>query len=372
MMATAQTITIFLSGDLMTGRGIDQILPHPVNPRIWERWAKSALRYVELAESANGPIPRPVDFSYIWGDALAEFERLRPDLRIVNLETSITRSENHFAKGINYRMSPDNVACLTAGGIDCCVLANNHVLDWGLEGLSETLQTLEKVAVRAVGAGNDIAQAQAPGILDVGAKGRVVVLAFGSSTSGIPLDWAASESRGGVNLLPDLSGGTVRRIADQVGSIKEAADIVVASIHWGGNWGYEIPEEQIEFAHGLIDQAEVDVVYGHSSHHAKAVEVYSGKLVLYGCGDLLNDYEGIRGYEEFRDDLALLYFARLDPANGRLSGLSISPLQISRFQLRRASKADAEWLRGVLDREGQRFGTRVELADDDTLMLQWG
>jgi poly-gamma-glutamate synthesis protein (capsule biosynthesis protein) len=368
---TAQAISISLSGDLMTGRGIDQILPHPVIPRLWERWAKSALRYVELAETANGPIPRPVDFPYIWGDALAEFERLRPDLRIVNLETSITRSENHFAKGINYRMSPENVPCLTAAGIDCCVLANNYVLDWGLEGLGETLRTLEKVAVRAVGAGDDIAQAAAPAILNVDARGRVIILAFGSPTSGIPLDWAASESRGGINLLPDLSGGTVRRIAGQVGSVKKAGDIVIASIHWGGNWGYEIAEEQIAFAHGLIDQAGVDVVYGHSSHHAKAVEVYGGKLILYGCGDLLNDYEGIRGYEKFRDDLALLYFARLDPADGRLTGLSMSPLQIRKFQLRRAAKADAQWLRDLLDREGKRFGTRVELADDYTLRLQW-
>jgi poly-gamma-glutamate synthesis protein (capsule biosynthesis protein) len=368
---TARTITISLSGDLMTGRGIDQILPHPVDPRLWERWAKSALRYVELAETGHGPISRPVDFTYIWGDALAAFERLRPDLRIVNLETSVTRSENHLAKGINYRMSPDNVACLTAAGIDCCILANNHVLDWGPEGLSETLATLEKTSIRTVGAGADIAHAQAPVILEVGARGRVMVLAFGSPTSGIPLDWAASERRGGINLVPELSGKAVRRIADQVRSVKKVGDIVVASIHWGGNWGYEIPEEQIEFAHGLIDKAGVDVVYGHSSHHPKAVEVYDGKLVLYGCGDLLNDYEGIRGYEEFRDDLSLLYFARLDPADGRLAGLSMSPFQIRKFQLRRVAKADAQWLRDLLNREGKRFGTAVELADDHTLRLHW-
>ena len=368
---TARTITISLCGDLMTGRGIDQILPHPVEPRLWERWAKSALRYVELAEAAHGPIPRPVDFAYIWGDALAEFARRRPDLRLVNLETSITRSENHLAKGINYRMAPENVACLTAAGIDCCILANNHVLDWGPEGLGETLQTLEKAGVQAVGAGADIARAQAPAILDVGARGRVIVLAFGSPTSGIPLDWAAGESRAGINLLPELSGSAVRRIADRVGSVKQAGDTVVVSIHWGGNWGYEIPEEQIEFAHGLIDRAGVDVVYGHSSHHPKAIEVYGGKLVLYGCGDLLNDYEGIGGYEVFRDDLSLLYFAGLDPGDGRLAGLSMIPFQIRKFQLRRAAPADVRWLRDLLDREGKRFGTGVELADDQSLRLCW-
>ena len=77
----------------MTGRAIDQVLPYPGNPRICEPYAKSALTYVELAEKAHGPIPKPVSFAYIWGDALPEFRRRSPDLRIVNLETSITVSE---------------------------------------------------------------------------------------------------------------------------------------------------------------------------------------------------------------------------------------------------------------------------------------
>ena len=69
--------------------------------------------------------------------ALDEFTHMRPDARIINLETSITRSEDYAPKGINYRMSPENADCLRAAGIDCCVLANNHVLDWGRRGLLE-------------------------------------------------------------------------------------------------------------------------------------------------------------------------------------------------------------------------------------------
>jgi poly-gamma-glutamate synthesis protein (capsule biosynthesis protein) len=72
--------TLFLCGDVMLGRGIDQILPHPGDPRLYESYVKSAATYVELAERRNGPIPKPVDFEYVWGDVLAELQRVRPVL----------------------------------------------------------------------------------------------------------------------------------------------------------------------------------------------------------------------------------------------------------------------------------------------------
>ena len=113
----------------------------------------SALGYVQLAEEVNGPIARPMDASYIWGDALEEFQRIKPQARIINLETAVTRSDDRDPKGINYRMHPANISCLTAAGIDCCALANNHVLDWGSAGLTETLETLHQAGVKTAGAG---------------------------------------------------------------------------------------------------------------------------------------------------------------------------------------------------------------------------
>ncbi len=84
-------ITLFLCGDVMTGRGIDQVLPRPSDPRLYESYAKNATRYVELAQTVNGPFPKRVDFSYPWGDALQELEHLMPDVRLINLETAITK-----------------------------------------------------------------------------------------------------------------------------------------------------------------------------------------------------------------------------------------------------------------------------------------
>ncbi len=366
-----ELITLFLCGDVMTGRGVDQVLPHPGNPRICEPYVSSALEYVELAETANGAIPSPVNFSYVWGDALSELERARPDVRIINLETSVTRSEDCTDKGISYRMSPANVPCITAAKIDCCVLANNHVLDWGQAGLVETLEALGKAGLKSVGAGRNIREARAPAIMEVSGKGRVIVFGFGSETSGIPRSWAAAAGKPGVNLLPDFSRRTVDQIARRVAQVKRPGDIVVASIHWGSNWGYEIPRRQTAFGRALIDEAGVDIIHGHSSHHAKGIEVYRGKPILYGCGDFLDDYEGITGYEAFRDDLVLMYFLSVAPSSGELVRLRMTPLQIKNFKLNRASKEDATWLRDVLNREGDGLGTRVELGEDNTLTLGW-
>lgn len=256
----------------------------------------SALRYVELAEEVNGPIPRPVGFAYVWGDALAELERVAPDVRIINLETAVTKSDDCWHnKGINYRMHPENIPCITAAKIDCCVLANNHVLDWGYEGLAETLATLKKVQTKAAGAEHSVEEAEASSVLEVAGKGRVIVFSLGTKTSGIPQAWAASAERSGVNLLPNLSGRTVRHIADRVRAVKKTRDIVVASIHWGDNWGYQIPREQTWFAHQLIDEAGVDVVHGHSSHQAKGIEVYIDPLLrLRGFSERLRGYRRLR------------------------------------------------------------------------------
>ena len=127
----------------MCGRGIDQVMAHPCSSEIYEEYVRSAERYVLLAEQANGPISRRNGPSYVWGAALGEFERMQPDARIINLETAVTRSNDRANKGINYRMSPENAECLAAAKIDCCVLANNHVLDWGRAGLLETLTVLQ-------------------------------------------------------------------------------------------------------------------------------------------------------------------------------------------------------------------------------------
>ncbi|RKG71643.1 CapA family protein [Corallococcus sp. CA054B] len=367
-------VSLFLCGDVMTGRGIDQVLPHPAPPGIHEAYVRDARDYVALAEERNGPIRKPVGFGDIWGDALAALEQAAPDVRIINLETSITTSEQWWPdKGIHYRMHPENAAGLTAARISCCAMANNHVLDWGYPGLSQTLTTLHRLGIATSGMGEDLEEAQQPALLSLGAGRRVVVFSCGDVSSGIPPSWAAGRDRPGVDLLPDLSPTTARHLGKRVAALKREGDVVIASIHWGENWGYTVPRAQRDFAHALIDEAGVDVVHGHSSHHPRGVEVHQEKLILYGCGDFLNDYEGIHGHADYRPDLALMYLASVDPTNGQLVSLRMHPMQLRQLRPHYAYRRDAEWLCGVMDRETRRLSSRTRLGLDgeSALVLQW-
>jgi poly-gamma-glutamate synthesis protein (capsule biosynthesis protein) len=171
-----------------------------------------------------------------------------------------------------------------------------------------------------------------------------------------------------VALLPDLADSTADGLAARLREGALPGDIRVVSLHWGGNWGYEVPGEHRRFAHRLVDGG-IHVVHGHSSHHPRPVEVYRGCLVLYGCGDLVNDYEGISGYEEFRDDLRLLYLARLEAGTGRLLSLRMVPLHARRLSLERAGSADTQWLARVLDDTGRVLGTRVRSGAEGELVV---
>jgi len=249
-------------------------------------------------------------------------------------------------------------------------LANNHVLDWGYDGLSETLKTLDAAGIAHAGAGNDAEEAMLPAVLDTAGDGRLLLFSFGSRTSGIPEDWNATSICPGVNLLDDFSEATAARTADQMRAYQQPGDLIIASIHWGSNWGYEIPRDQIMFAHRLIEEG-IAIVHGHSSHHVKAIEVSKGRLILYGCGDFLTDYEGISGYEMFRGDLALMYLIEIDSHSGELITARLAPMRTRQFRLGHASTADAQWLCKLLSELGAPFSTGARFEKDNSFTLEW-
>ena len=365
------SVTLFLCGDVMLGRGIDQILPHSVSPKLFESYVKDARDYVRLAEIKNGPIAKPVTFSYIWGDALKIWKNMAPDAKIINLETSITTHNKPWAgKGINYRMHPKNVEVLKTAGIDFCSLANNHTLDWERAGLTETINTLKKSGITFAGTGINDAEAAKPAILSLN-KGKIIVLAYGAKSSGIPKSWAAKENLSGINMLPENDEMAVGLIKNGVDKIKQKNDIVILSVHWGGNWGYDIPLKYQKLAHQLIDKAGIDLIHGHSSHHPMGIEVYHNKLIIYGAGDFINDYEGIGGQEQYKGELSLMYFPEINQENGELISLKIFPVETKNFRLHNATKSNALWLKAVLNREGKQFGTQFKWNEDRSMDLAW-
>ncbi|MGM0585711.1 MAG: CapA family protein [Pseudomonadota bacterium] len=361
---------LFLCGDVMTGRGIDQILPHPADPTLYESWMTSAEDYVALAERASGPIPRRVAPDYIWGEALPALAARAPDLRIINLETAVTAGGEPEPKGINYRMHPDNIACLTAAGVDACVLANNHVGDWGPAGLRDTLAALEGAGLAAVGAGRDAAEAARPAVLET-SSARLLLFAYGLPPSGVPAGWAAGPDRAGVSFLPDAGEDALRRVAGDIARHAAPEDAVVVSLHWGSNWGYEIPPVHRRFARALLEEGGAHVLHGHSSHHPLGIEVIAGRPALYGCGDFINDYEGISGHEEKRPELVLGYVLDLDPRDHALQAMEMLPFRLRRFRLTRPEEVELDWLAGRMTRECARFGHSAERTEAGTLRLVW-
>ncbi|KAL4432878.1 hypothetical protein ABPG77_008204 [Micractinium sp. CCAP 211/92] len=219
---------------MLAGRGVDQILPCHCSPELYEGWVKDARQYVQLAVAANGPLPGERGFAYPWAIALADMEARQPHVRVINLETAVTSHPRPWPhKGINYRMHPGNVPALTSAGVDVACLANNHAMDWGREGLVETLQALHGAGIQTAGAGHDLAEAHAPAVVplppdNAGRGGRLLVWAIGHSSSGVPSAWAAGQGQPGV-FPADLSPAGVPQLAQLVAAHKREGDIALVS-----------------------------------------------------------------------------------------------------------------------------------------------
>ena len=246
-------------------------------------------------------------------------------------------------------------------------MANNHVLDFGYQGLTDTVAALTGAGIQGVGAGTDLLTARRPAVVSAHDGHRVLVGSVAMKSAGVPESWAAQRDRPGVWLVRDPSQrDAADEVAAEVLTHKRDGDVAIVSVHCGSNWCYAIAPNDIAFAHRLID-AGVDIVHGHSSHHPRPIEIYRGKPILYGCGDVIDDYEGIGGHELFRGDLRLLYLAYTDPVGGELISLRMIPLRVRLMQLEWTSRTGSEWLRATIEHTSRRFGTRVVARSDDFL-----
>jgi len=224
---------------------------------------------------------------------------------------------------------------------------------------------LRAAGIGSAGAGADRDAAWAPVRLAAGGHADVLLFALGFEASGVPADWAATAQQAGIAWLAEPTTDAADAWSARIAAQRRTGDRVIASVHWGGNWVRAVPAAHRAFAHRLIDSGAVDVVHGHSSHHPLPVEVYRGKLILYGCGDLINDYEGIAGRQDgLRSDLGCLYLATLVPQTGQWLDLEIVPLRLCRFRLRHADAAERDELLARFNPPQAAFGSRVEAGAD--------
>ncbi|WP_094556280.1 CapA family protein [Synechococcus sp. 1G10] len=335
-------VRLLVGGDLMLGRGIDSIRPIHNNPDFGKQDARQPSVTVAWAEAGGHRVPRNATAHALWGEALEPLLDSQPDLTLFNLETAVTSRDCWVAKTYNFRMHPAGLDVLEAAGISCVSLANNHVLDFGLPGLLDTIQALESQGISVAGAGLNARAAAAPAPLLMPGGQRVLLFGMACCNAGCRAWEAALSYRPGIALLPNLELATANAVCRLIQHYRQPDDLVVISIHWGGNWPEQVPDLMRAFAHHLVQQAGVHLVHGHSSHWPMEVEQIGDALVLYGCGDVLNDYEGRPDQVSLRGDLGALYAIDFQEANLRLAGWHKFIVRRQAFCLKLVDLADQQ------------------------------
>jgi len=347
----AKTFTLNLMGDVMLGRLIDQMFPHHVHEPEEARIARSIM---------DAQDERPYGPETPWGNTMPFLQQA--DLNLINLETSVTTHPARWPnKVFNYRMHPANITALKAAKIDYAGLANNHSLDFSEEGLLETVRTVRGAGIAFAGAGESREEAQRPAILRLAGSSREHEVHVWSA-SDHPSDWATVSN---FHLI-DYTKQTKERLEALISAPSptgQAAALKIFSVHWGPNYSWQPADEIRGLAHFLVDECGIDIIHGHSSHHVQGVEIYKGKLIIYGCGDFVDDYALV---PKFRNDLSVVW--RVSVREKRygeglnLEKLEIEPTKIDRFKARKleAGEEDAKWVRAKVKDLSRELGTRVD------------
>lgn len=294
--------------------------------------------------------------NYPWGNMLDTIKSV--DFSIINLETTLTTSSHIVSKVFNFKSDPKNVAVLQKAGITVVNLANNHILDFGEEGLNETIATLWKSSTHYVGAGMDIYQARKPFIF-VTEGFRIGVI---GCTDNEP-DWLATNDKPGINYIKI---GDLQTISKQIDDLRPKVDLLILSIHWGPNMRKRPSGEFQKFAHALID-AGVDILHGHSAHIVQGIELYNNRLILYDTGDFVNDYAVD---PQLRNDQSLFFkvTVKKDRSNIHLSQLTVIPVRISNMQVNKAEDMQAKQFLEHVQTLSREFGTVID--DHGTVYFQ--
>lgn len=343
-------LRLLVGGDLMLGRGIDAIRPIHSPAEFGKQDARHPSVTIAWAEARGEAVPHQATAQDLWGEALGPMLASQADLTLFNLETAVTSRGCWVPKTYNFRMHSAGLDVLTAAGIQCVSLANNHVLDFGLPGLLDTLQALEAIGITSAGAGLNARAAAAPAQLPLPGGRRALVFAMACRNAGCRPWEAALPHRPGIALLPDLEPATVDAVCRLIQHFSQPNDLLVVSIHWGGNWPEQVSGPMRAFAQRLVQHAGVHLIHGHSSHWPMEAEKIDASLVLYGCGDVLNDYEGRPDLLSRRGDLGGLFVVDFNATTLELASWQHLAIRRQAFCLKLADSADIELLDARLRR----------------------
>ncbi len=321
-------LTLAFTGDVMLGRYVNEML-------------KSVT---------------PVE---VWNDTLPQLEQA--DLRIINLECALTEHLDRWTrtqKMFHFRADPKAAGVLEAAGIDACMLANNHVLDYDERGLRDTLRVLSASGIRHAGAGLNATEAARPVMLEVqGASPCTVALV--SFTDNEPAFAADAEHPGTNYLEVSLQEDTLARVANSIAQAREqGADLVVFSNHWGSNFVERPSAEFRSFARRAIELG-ADIYYGHSAHICQGIEIYRGRPILYDTGDFIDDYAI---HPLLRNDRSFLFKVMFEQR--KLARIELLPVSLDVGYVALARGKEFEAICARMETLCAEFGTRLTRQDD--------
>lgn len=294
---------------------------------------------------------------HVWGETLPVLRGA--DAVVCNLECVIADGGRpQPGKTFTFRSNAAHAAILSAGNVAAVSLANNHALDYGTDAMLECLALLDARGIAHAGAGPTLDAAQRPAVFS--AAGTTVALI--ACTDNEP-GWAAGPHHPGVFYVPiEVRDHRFEALREIVSTARPGADVVIVSVHWGPNWGYEPPPEHVEAARVLID-AGADVIFGHSPHVFRGIGVYRERPVLYGAGDFVDDYAVDPGE---RNDQSFMYVCGV--LDGRVRSLTLIPTIIRNFRAVRAAGAERAAIEWKMARLCKGLGTALQPAGEGLVL----
>jgi len=303
-----------------------------------------------LGRLVNGIIAQK-GYAYPWGNLLPLLKQT--DLNIINLENTFTHSMQKLPKVFNFKADPGNVQSLKQAHIDVVNLANNHILDFGNEGLFDTIQALDTTGIRHVGAGENQQKAKQAVIITKN-NIKIGILGYTDNEPG----WKAQPNKPGTNYI---KVGDIATIQQDIKIIRPQVDILIVTIHWGPNMRQRPNQEFINFAHALIDSG-VDIIHGHSAHIFQGIEIYQDKLIMYDTGDFVDDY-AIDSL--LHNDQTLLFIVTITKTG--IKKVQLVPLLISNFQVNFTEGAIKKEILNRVKALSAEFKTKIQ---NDTILIQ--
>jgi len=267
-----------------------------------------------MLDGTARPIMAEQGYSYPFVKMLPYFRNA--NIIFGNVEGPLTnRGAPEQDKTYVFRSPPAAVGtALKAAGFNVVSLANNHTLDYGAEGLLQTIETLDSIGIQHAGAGADLAAARRPALLQINGQ-RIAVLSYSMT---LPENFFASHNKAGTAF------GHESHVRADVRAARDQADIVLVSFHWGQEGKTSLRDYQTRLGRSAID-AGASAVIGHHPHILQGIERYKDGVILYSLG---NFTFGSYSMRSARSAVAQLHFR-----NARLQSVRLFPINVNNFEV---------------------------------------